>query len=310
MNERAGTLPRGGIAEPWPSLPLESWQSTCDTLHLYAQIVGKIRLALAPMEPEWGNVPLYVTARGLTTSPMRSGERVFQIDFDFIAHRLEVATSDGDTRTLELVPPKSVAEFYRELMAALSDLRIEVRVWPVSVEMPRPVRLADDKAHAAYDPDAVYRFLQILVRTDAALKEHRAPFRRRHTLVQFFWGSFDLAYARFSGRPATPPSQDVIMRNAMDAQEICAGFWPGDERFPEPAFWCYAFPKPEGIERLQIQPSSAFWSTEMGEFLLRYEDVRTSESPADLLREFFSSTYEACATLAKWGDVGAEPHRS
>jgi hypothetical protein len=305
MNERDSASEASG---GWPSLPLDSWKSTCDTLHLYAQVVGKIRLALTPAEPEWAHVPLYVTARGLTTSPIRTGERVFQLDFDFVAHTLEVVVSDGGMRSIPLVPAKSVAAFYRAVTDALLEMRIDVRVWPMSVETPKPVRLDEDSLDASYDPESANRFWQALVLVDAALKEHRAPFRRRHTPVQFFWGSFDLAYARFSGRPAAPPSQDVIVRHAMDAEEICAGFWPGDERFAEPAFWCYAFPKPDGIERMMVRPSAAFWSPEMGEFLLRYEDVRQSESPRAMLLEFFSSTFEACSKLAKWADV--EPRSS
>jgi hypothetical protein len=183
---------------------------------------------------------------------------------------------------------------------------IDVRVWPMPVEVPNPIRFDKDTTHASYDPEAVNRFFRILVQVDAAMKEHRAPFRRRHTPVQFFWGSFDLAYARFSGRPATPPRDDIITRLGMDAEEVCAGFWPGDDRFPEPAFWCYAFPKPPGSEELAIGPSTAFWSDVMGEFVLRYEDVRNAESPQNALREFFTSSFDGFSSLAKWNDVPTE----
>ncbi|HEY1656409.1 MAG TPA: DUF5996 family protein [Candidatus Tumulicola sp.] len=287
------------FAGAWPPLPLEGWRDTCDTLHMYAQIVGKIRLALSPPEPQWAHVAMYVTPHGLTTGPIPFENRTFQIDFDFVEHRVRVVASDGRENSLEL-RPRSVAEFYRTLMQMLNDLDISVRIWPMPVEVSNPIRFDRDDAHAAYDPRAARRFAEVLAHVDAAMKEHRAPFRRRHTLVQFFFGSFDLAYARFSGRPATPPSDDVIMANAMDAQEICAGFWPGDDRFPEPTFWCYAFPKPPGSERLAVRPSAAFWSDAMGEFVLRYEDVRSAESPRAALREFLTSTFEGFAELADW----------
>lgn len=284
---------------PWPALPLAAWRETCDTLHMYAQIAGKIRLALAPAEPQWAHVALYVTPRGLTTGPIQFGERSFQLDFDFVEHRFDVVVSDGQARSVALVP-RSVADFYRLTMDALRDMQLEVRIWPMPVEVPNPIRFDADVTHAAYDPVSARRFAQILVGVDAAIKEHRAPFRRRHTPVQFFFGTFDLAYARFSGRPATPPHDDIITRNAMDAEEICTGFWPGDDRFPEPAFWCYAFPKPPGAQNIKVRPSAAFWSDAMGEFVLRYEDVRTAKSPREALREFFTSTFDGYARLANW----------
>lgn len=287
----------------WPELPLEPWRATCDTLHMYAQVVGKIRLALSPPEPEWAHVAMYVTPRGLTTGPIPSGDRTFQVDFDFVEHRLEIAVSDGQSATIQLVA-RSVRDFYRSFMETLRGMDIAVHVWPMPVEVPDPIRFDRDDSHASYDPDAVRRFSRALVHVDAALREHRAPFRRRHTPVQFFFGSFDLAYARFSGRPATPPSGDTITAAAMDAEEICAGFWPGDDRFPEPAFWCYAYPKPQGAERLTMRPSAAFWSDALGEFVLRYEDVRSAGSPRAALRDFLESTFEGFARLAKWGDVG------
>lgn len=290
--------------ERWPALPLEPWRTTCDTLHMYAQVVGKVRLALSPPEPEWAHVAMYVTPRGLTTGPIPSGERTFQIDFDFIAHRLEIAASDGQTRTIEQIA-RPVREFYRLVMEALRAIDIAVHVWPMPVEVPDPIRFDLDDAHASYDPEAVRRFAEVLVHVDTALREHRAPFRRRHTPVQFFFGSFDLAYARFSGRPATPPSAGIIMAKAMDAEEICAGFWPGDDRFPEPAFWCYAYPKPLGAEAIAVRPSAAFWSDALGEFLLRYEDVRNAASPRAALRDFLESTFEGYAQLADWKGLPA-----
>jgi hypothetical protein len=287
----------------WPSLPLGEWKSTCDTVHMYAQIAGKIRLALAPAEPEWAHVPLYVTARGLTTSPMPAGERVFQIDFDFVSHKVDIAVSDGRMRSIALVPQLSVADFYQAVMNALKALAVDVHISTLPSEVSDPIRFPEDRVHASYDPGYVNRFWRILAQVDAVFKEHRAPFRRRHTLVQFFWGTFDLAYARFSGRPATPPSNDVIMRSAMDAEEICAGFWPGDERFPEPAFWSYAYPKPAGVEALAVTPSTTYWDEKLGLFILRYEDVRKVPSPRAAILEFLSSTYDGCSALAKWNEV-------
>ncbi|HEV7178904.1 MAG TPA: DUF5996 family protein [Candidatus Baltobacteraceae bacterium] len=286
----------------WPDLPLLAWRETCDTLHMFAQVVGKVRLALAYPEPEWAHVALYVTPRGLTTGPIPFADRAFQIDFDFDAHRLRVGTSDAETREIALAGT-SVSEFYRELMAVLKSLHIDVRIWPMPVEIPSPVRFSDDTAHASYDAEYVGRFKHVLLHVDAALREHRAPFRRRHTPVQFFWGSFDLAYARFSGRPATPPSNDIIMKNAMDAEEICAGFWPGDDRFKEPAFWCYAYPRPAGIEDVDLHVPGARWDSQMGEFILPYEAVRTAKSPREVLRQFFGSAYASCSSLAKWDDI-------
>ncbi len=269
---------------------------------MYAQIAGKIRLALSPPEPEWAQVALYVSPRGLTTGPVPYGERTFAIDFDFVEHRVDVVASDGQKRSIRLIP-RSVSAFYDWLMQVLGELGVAVRIWPMPVEIPNPIRFDEDVTHAAYDPVYAERFHRILVNADTALKAHRAPFRLRHTPVQFFFGTFDLAYARFSGRPAMPPSDDVIMKNAMDAEEVCVGFWPGDDRFPEPAFWCYAFPKPEGAEKLAVRPSAAFWSETMGEFVMRYDDVRKAPSPPEALREFFTSTFEGFSRLAKWPET-------
>lgn len=284
----------------WPPLPLASWESTRATLHMYAQIVGKIRLTLAPPEPQWGHVTLFVTARGLTTGAMRRGNRTFSIDFDFLAHAVRVDASNGSTRELSLLPAKSVADFYAALMSALDEMGLSVRINTMPQEVADPIRFTDDTTHATYDPKPVTTFFRILSLVDAALKAHRAPFRGRQSPVQFFWGTFDLAYARFSGRPATPPSNNVIMKGAMDAEEICAGFWAGDERFAEPGFWCYAYPKPDGLEKLAIEPAAAAWNATMGEFILRYEDVRASSDPFETILEFLRSTYEACAARAEW----------
>jgi hypothetical protein len=283
----------------WPELPLAQWRDTCDTLHMYVQIVGKLRLALSPPEPEWAHVALYVTPRGLTTGPIPYADRIFQADFDFVDHRFRIVSSDGREASIELIA-RPVCDFYDLVMETLRDLDINVHISPMPSEFPNPIRFDLDDVHRSYDPQAVRRFAQVLAHVSAALEEFRAPFRLRQTRVQFFFGSFDLSYARFSGRPATPPAKDVITRLAMDAEEVCAGFWPGDDRFPEPAFWCYAFPKPTGAETLSVRPKEAFWSDSLGEYLLRYEDVRRAPSPSAALHEFLASTFDGYAALAKW----------
>lgn len=282
----------------WPELALPAWRDTCDTLHMYAQIVGKVRLALAYPQPQWAHVPLYVTVRGLTTGPIPYRGAAFQIDFDFLAHELQIVTAQGDRRTIAL-EPRSVRDFHRLFFDALRSLNVDVTIWDMPVEIPNPIRFTDDTVHASYDREYVERFRRVLISANDALERYRAPFRGRHTQVQFFWGTFDLAYARFTGRSATPPSADVIMREAMDAEEVCAGFWPGDDRFPEPAFWCYAYPKPEDLEKACIRPPEAAWNAGMGEFILRYGDVRRLPSPGDAVHSFFESAYEAWSSLAR-----------
>lgn len=286
----------------WPDLPLASWRETCDTVHMYTQVVGKVRAALSYPEPEWAHVSLQVTPRGLSTGVIPYGERTFQIDFDFNAHVVNIFDSEDASRQIDL-GDRSVADFYGDVMEALRSLEIQVKIRPIPDEVSERIPFDRDTKHKTYDRERVQRFWQILIQVDSALKEHRAPFRRRHTLVQFFWGTFDLAYARFSGRPATPPSNDPIMREAMDAEEICVGFWAGDDRYAQPAFWAYAYPRPDGVAEAEIGPAEARWNEEMGLFILPYEAVRTADSPRDLLRQFFSSTYDVCAKLARWDEV-------
>lgn len=298
MSEEGVTV-MSSSADAWPALPLDVWKDTCDTLHLYTQIPGKIRLALSPPEPEWNHTPLYAGARGLTTSPIPYEDRTFEIAFDFIWHKVIIAVSDGQTKFIDL-EPRSVSAFYADVMNGLRECGIHVKINDKPQEVPDPIPFPDDHVHASYDRAAVERFWRAMVSIDATFKAHRAPFRGRHTPVQLWWGHFDFAYTRV-GRPVTPPpNAGLLMRVGGDAEQIACGFWPGDEKFPEPAFFAYAFPKPDGLEKAAIKPAAAYWSKDIGEFILRYEDVRKSPSPRDALLEFLSSTYDACAAVLKW----------
>jgi hypothetical protein len=288
--------------DEWPALPLDAWRPTRDTLHMYAQVVGKLKLALLPMEPQWGQVPFYVTSRGLTTSPLPYGSRTFSVTFDLIAHELDIATSAGERRTFGL--GGSVAEFYFETMGALRSLGIEVSYRPQPVEVSNQVPFPEDTVHSSYDPDSVNRFFRVLSRIDPVLKRHRAEFTGRASQVALFWGTLDLAYSRYSGRPAEPPpGSDLIYRLAMNVETIEAGFWPGDERYGAPAFYSFTYPKPNGIESAVLEPRLAFWSPELSEFILRYDDVRAAASPEDAIFDFFESSYQAGRTRAGWNGV-------
>lgn len=279
----------------WPDLPYNAWKETCDTIHMYSQIPGKIRLALSPPEPEWQHTALYVNSRGLTTGPIPYGDRTFEMQFNFVTNYFEITTSDGPTATIVL-EARTVADFYTEVMASLARLGIAVAIKPMPQEVPNPIPLDKDTEHDTYEPGEVERFWTILSRVDAIFREFRAPFRGRHTQIQFFWGTFDLAYSRFSGKPAQPPpGVNSIMRESMDAEETCFGFWFGDERFGEAALYSYAYPKPEGIERAKIRPEKAFWDEKSGLFILRYADVRALPAPKDAVLEFLKSCYEVAA---------------
>jgi hypothetical protein len=288
-------------ANAWPELSLAAWADTRATLHMYTQIIGKIRLALTPREPQWANVPLTITARGLTTGAMTYGDRTFTIGLDFVSHTLDIVVSSGQHTSIPLIPVLCVADFYAAIRDALTAQGLDVRIWPMPVEIPKPIRFTQDREHAAYDPEYVTRFFRILATIAPIFAEHRAPFRHKHTPLQFFWGSFDLAYVRYSGKQLEPmPNADFITRIAMDSEEVSAGFWPGDDRFPEPAFYSYTFPKPAGIEKAAVAPPAAYWHDKLGEFILRYDDVRTSSDPRASLLAFLSSTYVAGAKLAGW----------
>jgi hypothetical protein len=287
-------------SEAWPALPLREWQETYHNLHMWTQIVGKVRLELTENTNHWWNVPLYVNARGLTTSPIPYGNFVFEIQFDFIDHMLLIDRSDGVRQQLALVP-RTVAAFYTEFMSALRAIGVEVEIYAKPVEVADPIPFADDRLYHAYDADAAQRFWRILVSCDAVFKQFRARFLGKNSPVQFFWGSFDLAVTRFSGRRAPErPGADLITREAYSHEVISAGWWPGGSGVDDPAFYCYAAPAPEGLERKRILPEAAFYHPELKEFILMYDQVRSAESPEHTLLEFLQSSYEAAAELAHW----------
>ena len=296
-------LPR---TDTWPALPYAEWRDTLATLHMWTQIVGKIRLVQSPRVNHFWQVPLYVSARGLTTTAIPHGTRNFEIEFDFIAHRLSIRTSDGETRQLELAP-RSVADFYRELMQTLDSLGLAVKIRAVPDELPNPIPFADDHEHASYDPEYANRHWRILAHADRVFKEFRARFIGKVSPVHFFWGSFDLAVTRFSGRPAPPrEGADAITREAYSHEVISHGFWPGSGNIQMPAFYSYAAPEPAGFAQTPISPAAAFYNPETGGFILPYDDVRRADEPERMLSEFLQSTYEAAANLAKWDRAALE----
>jgi hypothetical protein len=297
--------------EMWPALPYEAWKDTYATLHLWTQIVGKIRLAQTPWINHSWHVTLYVTPRGLTTSPIPYGEREFQIDFDFIDHALLIQTSDGETRRLAL-EPRSVAEFYDALMAALAEAGIHVRIYGRPNEVANPIPFREDRAHAAYDADYAQRFWRVLLQADRVFKQFRTRFGGKVSPVHFFWGSFDHAVTRFSGRTAPPhpggiPNlPDAVTREAYSHEVSSAGFWPGSSGVDYPAFYSYAYPAPAGFATTPVRPEAAFFHKQLGEFILPYDAVRTSETPDAMLLEFLQTTYEAAANAAKWDRAALE----
>jgi len=290
---------------PWPELPTAAWRESYATLHLWTQIVGKIRLARAPWLNHSWHVTLYITARGLTTSPIPDGVRTFQIDFDFIDHLVRISTSDGATRQFALAG-QSVASFYAAIMAALADLGIHIVIDEMPNELPEPIRFSQDHQHACYDPDAVRRFFQILVNADRVFRQFRTGFLGKASPVHFFWGSFDLAVTRFSGRRAprhpggVPHLPDDVACEAYSHEESSAGFWPGSGAIDYPAFYSYSYPEPAGFRATKVRPDAAFFSEALGEFILPYDAVRSAAQPEQALLEFLQSTYEAAANAAKW----------
>lgn len=297
---------------PWPALPLAEWKDTYVTLHMWTQIVGKIRLALTPLVNHWWNTTLYVTPRGLTTTAMPYNSRQLQIDFDFIDHKLLIETTDASTKTVAL-RPCSVAEFYQETMAALRSLDMPVTIWTTPVEVQDRTPFEEDQKHAAYDPEYAQRVWRILVQASRVLTEFRCQFTGKVSPVHFFWGAFDLAVTRFSGRtapshPGAPNMARFVAVEAYSHEVSSCGFWPGGGPVDEPVFYAYAYPEPQGFKGYSIQPPEAFYHTGMAEFLLPYDVVRTAKSPDAVLLSFLQSTYEAEAMTAKWDRHALERH--
>ena len=284
----------------WPALPLNAWSDTRDTLHMWTQIVGKIRLELSPFENHWWHSTLFVSPRGLTTAAIPFGAELFEIRFDFIDHLLVIETSMGEGRTVGLYP-RTVADFYRAVMASLAAVGIAVKIWHMPVEVPTPIPFDQDTVHASYEPEYARRFWRVLMSAAKALRKFRSRFVGKASPVQFFWGSFDLAATRFSGRRAPERrGADPVTREAYSHEVISAGWWPGGGAVNAPAFYAYAAPEPPGFAKMPVRPEAAFYNSDLSEFLLMYDDVRTSESPEAELLTFLESTYQAGAALAHW----------
>jgi hypothetical protein len=283
----------------WPALPYDAWKDTYDTLHLWSQVVGKIALAQAPpINHSWA-VALHVTPRGLATRPLPHGTRTFTIQFDFIDHQLRVLASDGEMRVLEL-RPRSVADFYHALLGTLDAMRLPVKIRPTSTELPEPIRLDRDTQHHRYDREYVDRLRRILVQVDRVFADSQCAFVGKCSPVNFFWGSFDLAVTRFSGRRAPPRDGPAFQQEAYSHEVISHGFWPGSAPVLEPAFYAYAAPEPAGLKDARVLPEQAYYHRGLGEFILPYEAVRQADAPDGVIRAFIDSTYDRAADLAHW----------
>jgi hypothetical protein len=297
--------------DTWPSLPFADWKETAATLHMWTQIVGKVRLALAPWTNHSWHVTLYLTARGLTTSPIPHGVHTFEIRFDFIDHKLRVLKSDGSGRDLEL-KPQSVAHFYERTMSILHELNLPVSINTTPNEIPNPIPFERDEVHRAYDPEYANRFWRVLLQADRVFKEFRSRFCGKCSPVHFFWGSFDLAVTRFSGRTAPPHPggiphlPDAITREAYSQEVSSLGFWPGNDAMPEPIFYSYAYPEPKGFSAAKVKPAAASYNAQMKEFVLPYDAVRSANSPDEALLDFAQSTYDAASTLGQWDRAALE----
>jgi hypothetical protein len=295
----------------WPRLDFADWSDTCATLHLWTQVAGKIRLALAPMVNHWWQVTLYVTARGLTTSAMAYQQRRLQIDFDFVDHQLVLATSDGREERFALAA-LAVADFYAEVMARLRALDVDVQIWTMPSEIPDAIPFEQDRVHAAYDAAAVQRFWRQLAQADRLLNRFRSSFLGKCSPVHFFWGSFDLAVTRFSGRTAPPMTRGApnvgawVMREAYSHEVSSCGFWPGNGGFGQAAFYSYAYPEPEGFAQAPVRPAAAYYDKGLSQFILPYEAVRMAADPDQAVLDFLQSTYQACADRAGWDRAALE----
>jgi hypothetical protein len=287
----------------WPALAYDDWADTAQTLHMWTQIVGKVRMVLTPPVNHWWHVPLYVNARGLTTSPIPVGGRSIEIAFDFLDHQLRIACSDGQRETVAL-RPISVAQFYRETLAALDRLGVTPHIWTTPCEVEDPIPFETDETHRSYDPEAARRFWRVLVQTDQVMKAFRARFIGKASPTHFFWGSFDLAVTRFSGRrapphPGSPLAPVSVSVEAYSHEVSSCGFWPGAPG-TAPLFYAYAYPEPAGFKAAAVRPAAARFDPDLGEFVLAYEAVRAAPDPDSALLDFFQSTYEAAADLAHW----------
>jgi hypothetical protein len=295
----------------WPSLPFAEWKDTASTLHMWTQIVGKIRLTRTPWINHSWHVTLYLTARGLTTSPIPHPAGIFEIRFDFIDHELRILKSDGAVQVIEL-RPKSVAAFYREVMAALSELKIDTRINTTPNEVEPAIPFDQDDQHRSYDPEYANRFWRVLLQSARVFQEFRSRFCGKCSPVHFFWGSFDLAVTRFSGRPAPPHPggvphlPDAITREAYSQEVSSLGFWPGNAAVPTPVFYSYAYPESPGFTEAKIQPDAAVYEPKLREFILPYDAVRTAENPDKALVEFAQSAYDAASKLGKWDRAALE----
>ena len=292
----------------WPELRWDEWRETAETLHMWTQVVGKTRLLLHPLQAHWWNVPLYVTARGLGTAAMPYHDEMLEVEFDFVSHVLHFRLSTGAELATPL-RPQSVASFYAEYQRSLAALGVTLKIWPVPCEVEHPIPFEEDTVHASYDPDAAHRFWRVLTRADQMLQRFSAEYIGKVSPVHFFWGSFDLAVTRFNGKRAPErKGVDAITREAYSHEVISAGFWPGNGGFGEAAFYCYAAPQPPGLEKAEVRPKAAGYNTQLGEFVLRYDDMRAEPLPDDALMEFLQSTYDAAARLGEWDRRALERH--
>jgi len=291
----------------WPALPYEEWSDSLDTLHMILQILGKVRVALSPKEPQWAHITLYVTARGLTTGPVPSNIGMFDVEADLLHHQVVVRTADGEVEQVPL-RPRPVAEFWTDFTDSLAKLGIEVELPSMPQEVPDPIPFPDDTTHTAYDPAAVTRFWRALTVIEPVFASYRADYFGKVSRVQFFWGSADLNVTRFSGEPSAPPQgADLLTRESYDYEQVSAGWWPGSASFPKPAFYAYAYPKPDGIEDAALDVPGAGWNADLGEFILEYDVVRGSASPEATLRAFLDAAYDACVTRSNWDSRLVDP---
>jgi hypothetical protein len=284
----------------WPALSYNDWLDTHETLHLYTQVAGKIKLALSPFLNEWWHVALSIWGRGITTGPIPYQSRIFEIRFDLVSHKVEIFDSVGNFRTIELTP-RSVAEFYRLVLSTLHDMGIEVTIKPAPQEMENTIPLETDEVHRSYDPVSVNTFWTIIASISTVFESFRSGFSGKQSPVQFWWGSFDLSVARYSSRPCDPPPHaNRMSRIGCDEEHFAAGFWPGSGKLLRPAFYAYSYPSVPGIEHPSIAPNKAYWNADLGELILHYDDVRSSASPEKMILEFLRSSYELVANAEHW----------